>query len=203
MNIKIVSFHWDKIPDTVRLHQKMVFDHFGLAIEQVITGLAHYDAIDKWIAENEFDVMVLFDGDCIPLDKWAVPAYINQARSEKSLLGGIQNANHIKESPDYVSPGFMVLTNDIYNLIGRPSFHDSDLWDCGGQLSLECYLNNVKVVLLPVTHVMQPRWKLRSGGMFGIGTTYDHSIFHAFESRMNSNAIGIFEKKCLEVVNSK
>jgi hypothetical protein len=209
MKIKIVSFHWDKIPDTVRLHQKMVFDHFGIAIEQVITGLAHYDAIDKWISENEFDVMVLFDGDCIPLNKDAIDEYVNIAVKNHWLVGAIQNANHIKDSLDYIGPGFMVLTNIVYNMLGRPSFHDNERSDCGQELTHEAWKRRIGFIGLPVTHVMDKRWKLAyntptdppSLNYFGIGTTYDRSIFHAFESRMNSNAIGIFERKCLEVIS--
>lgn len=209
MKIKIVSFHYYLIPDSVRLHQKKVFDHFGIDIEQVVTPLAHYDAIDKWIAENEFDVMVLFDGDCIPLRKEAISEYVNIAVKNNWLVGVIQNANHIHDSSDYIGPGFMVLTDRVYKMLGRPSFHDNERSDCGQELTHEAVKRRVGFIGLPVTDVMQNRWKLKGNivsdeaslNYFGIGTTYDHSIFHAFESRMNNNAIGIFERKCLEVIS--
>lgn len=199
MNTRIISFHNGNIPAEVLEAQKCVFDFFGLQLEQVETALQHPDAIDYWMQTERWDVMVLFDIDCIPLKRNTIELGIGL--SKYAVVGAAQHASHIPNSADYVSPAFMVLRREIWELLGRPSFAPTNRADVGGEVSIAAYDHPDVVVLMsyPIS-VEQPMWKFDDGSMFGIGTNYGN-VYHAFESRMNEDARNKFIQKCREVVS--
>ena len=206
--MKIVSFHYFEVDPIVRIMQQRVFDKFNLEIEQSDTTLSHFEAIDKWIAKNWLpdskETLVLLDGDCIPLSAKCIQMYEYEAFTNKCIVGAEQNANHLKDTQDYISPAFMVLPSEVYNHIGRPSFAPTSRSDCAGEISYAAKEKNVRLSFLKVSHVEKAKWRLSgSNRMFGWGTTYDGSIYHSFESRMNNNSISMFTRKCKEILDSK
>lgn len=195
---RFVSFHNGNIPDDVLRAQKAVFDLFEIPLEQTLTDLQHPDAIDDWLRRNKWDVVTIFDIDCIPLSINPILEGIFQRKG--FLFGAEQHASHIANSKDYVSPAFMVLHKQIYRNLGEPSFAATEKCDVGGMLTIRADQRGVPVLMLPVSHVEKPMWQLEDGRYFGIGTTYDNSIYHAFESRMNENARKKFILKCQDVL---
>lgn len=203
MNTRIISFHNGNIPQDVLQAQKKVFDKFELNLEQIETTLQHPDAIDHFLATEQWDVVAIFDVDSIPLIPGYVESEIEFVLHNKYLSGAVQHASHIPDSIDYVSPAFCVLSKEIFERLGKPSFAPTYRGDVGAELTYKAKENNVFTYMLPVTHVVKPMWPLVNGKMFGIGTTYGDVIYHAFESRMNTEARNLFIEKCDEVLRDK
>lgn len=197
---KFISFHNGNIPDDVLRAQKAVFDLFEIPLQQIETKLQHPDAIDDYLLNNKWDCVVVFDIDCIPLN--INPILEGVFQRQQFLYGAEQHASHIPDSIDYVSPAFMVLHKSIYKQLKYPSFAAGPMNDVGGLLTLRAHELNVPVHMMKVSDVVKPMWQLSDGRYFGIGTTYEKSIFHAFESRMNDKARKMFIEKCQDVIIS-
>ncbi|MES2829678.1 MAG: hypothetical protein V4687_16065 [Bacteroidota bacterium] len=197
MKTPIVSFHNGNLhPDIVR-YQKRVFDHFLLPLLQIETKLSHPEAIDDFLNTKQWESIIIFDIDCIPLNKEAPFLAMTKAKQGK-IYGAAQQANHIPESGVYASPAFISFSKDTWKKMNYPSFLHSEFGDVGHELTLYAPLHNVEVELIWPTHVEVPRWNLGKESTFGLGTTYQTGIFHAFESRMGNN--DIFVNKCKEVL---
>lgn len=203
MIVRTVAFYNDNIPEDVVNAQKSVFDKFGVHIEQVLTPLSHPDAIDNYISNNRFDVLTIFDIDCIPLRESTTTNAIRIVTETNCIYGAIQNANYIKGSPDYAAPAFMCFSRQTYKLIGSPSFKETSRADVGAELTYLAMEKGLCVKLLHVSHVDVPLWKLADGTMFGHGTNYENKVFHAFEIRKNQGSKELFIEKCLEILNEK
>lgn len=202
MRTRIISFHNGNIPQEVLTAQKSVFDHFNLPLEQIETGLQHPDAIDHFLNTEEWDLVIIFDIDCIPLYPMHLHHYEIEYAESKRLVGAIQHASHIHNSKDYVSPAFMILSRTLWEELGKPSFNATYRGDVGAELTYLCIEKGLEVLLMKIDSVVKPMWKLSDGSYFGIGTTYHGGVFHAFESRMNESARNIFIDKCREVIAS-
>jgi hypothetical protein len=202
IDIKIVSFYNDNIPPPIVKAQRAVFDKFGIPIEQILTRRSHPDAIDHYIENNQFDALVLFDVDCIPLARSAVSEALEVVTETDCIYGAIQNANHIEGSDDYTSPAFMCFSMRTFKLIGSPSFKPTESGDVGAELTYRARERNIDVKLLRVAEVNVPLWRLSDGTMFGHGTNYDNKVFHAFESSKSHRSTVLFMKKCMEILNS-
>lgn len=196
--IRIISFHNGNIPKEVLAAQASVFAHFDLNLEQIETQLQHPDAIDHFLSAEQWDVVVIFDIDCIPLTKDAVLTSIGL--SQYALVGAAQHASHIAHSNDYVSPAFMVLSRRVWSELGKPSFAPTPRADVGQELTIAAYNHDsIPVLMTYPVHVEKPMWRYDDDSMFGIGTDYG-KVYHAFESRMNAEARALFIQKCQQVI---
>ena len=201
VEVRIVAFYNDNIPQDVVNAQKAVFDKLGLHIEQVLTKLSHPDAIDNYISNNQFDVLTIFDIDCIPLRRSTVTDAVRIVTKTNCIYGAVQNANYIEGSSDYASPAFLCFSRQTYKMIGGPSFKETSRADVGAELTYKAIENGLCVKLLKVSHVNVPLWKLSDGTMFGHGTNYENKVFHAFEIRKKHGSKKLFIEKCLEVIS--
>jgi len=199
----IITFYNEKINPDVIKYQKKVFDFFNLKINQIKPDIwnNHSGSIDDFItALDDWEYIVLFDIDAIPLNKHIVPNAIEWATNNIGLYSVAQNANHIKNSDDYASPAFLVFSKATYEILGKPSFVGTKRSDCAQELTHKARELNIEIKLLYPSHVNKPKWKFKNGTYFGIGTTYDGQIYHQFESRKTSSD---FIKKCKSILNEK
>lgn len=180
--------------------QKAVFDKFEIPIEQIETTKPHPEAIDHFLKYAEWDVMILFDADCVPLTKSIVDGCILLCQKHDRIIAASQKASHIPNSKIYASPCFMVLTKEVYEKLGRPSFKATNRGDVAEELSYSAIEKGVYLDLLYPTHVETSLWDLTPEMKFGYGTTYGDYIYHAFESNANHGSTGKFIEKCLEVL---
>jgi len=194
--MKIISFYNSNIPDKVVQAQKSVFEKFGYNIEQVLTNLQHPDAIDVYLDTQDWERVAIFDIDCIPLSKEALMD-IEIISKAPVVYGAAQKASHVKGSEIYVSPAFIVFNRETFERLGKPSFVPKRS-DVGSEITYVANELKVPVVYIYPSHVQVPKWELRPGEKFGLGTTYGNKIYHAFESRMNNG--NMFIEKCCEVL---
>lgn len=201
----IVTFYNNKIDKVVLEYQKKVFNYFNLSILQICPEKwgTHGSVIDDYIKSlgEDWEYLVIFDVDCIPLTSTIVPQSINWVKSNTGIIGVAQNANHIKNSIIYAGPAFLAFSKKTYGILDRPSFCGNERSDNGGELTHMCLKKGYPINLLYPTSVEVPKWKLTDSIMFGLGTTFNNEIFHNFESR-NGRNLGFIEK-CKSIINEK
>ena len=138
-----------------------------------------------FLKNNDWEYIIVFDIDCIPLDEKIIPETIEWVKNNIGLFSVAQNPNHIKNAPDYASPAFIAFSKKTYDMLGQPSFAGTNKWDVGGQFTYEASKLGVEVKMMYPSHVEIPKWLFKDGTRFGIGTTYQNRIYHNFESRKN------------------
>lgn len=206
--MRIISFYHNNIPQEIVQAQKSVFDHFELQIEQIETYLTHGAAIDKWLQENEWEEVAIFDIDCIPLDIMFM-GFVKLALQlkQKDIIGCFQRANHIPNSSVYLGPFFCCFTKELWEQTARATFVDIPSYDVGGFFSNKAMSIAKNLIGFMPIEVEVPKWDLMNYIKFGNGTTYGlmtHGlIYHAFEIRYNEDSQLRFLNKCKEVINEK
>jgi hypothetical protein len=194
-----VTFYTHNIDPKIPEMQKKVFNALGLDILQVKSDdwKGHGGEIDSFLAETNEEIIIIWDVDCIPLYRHIV----DKAELEAEL-GAIfsvaQKASHIPNSIIYASPAFLAFSRATWVKLGKPSFHATDRADCAGELTYLANDAKVDVQLLYPSAVERPKWALNDDIMFGLGTTYQDAIYHAFMSRKDNG--DMFIKKCEEVL---
>lgn len=213
MKIKVASFYMENISEQMIIYQKKVFDHLGVSLDQIKIEKDHGWGITRyvWGLEGDYDTLVLFDIDAIPLTKEAVPWMIETVSDGKTLLGHAQCSNHIhKDKPRlYASCAIMAFSRQFYETIGMPSFQYTHDGDTSSELTYrtEMIANghfggkpmDLKVKYMWPTSTMIPMWTLGLHGVFGIGTTFDRKVFHLFQGSVPKH-LPLFVKKCQEVL---
>lgn len=100
-----------------------------------MTDLPHPQAIDRDVSQHDFDFLVLFDIDSIPLKQSFLHAVIENIKDEKTLFGIAQNSCLNSTNHVYTGPGYVGLSKELYNAIGRPSFRETPRSDCVEELT--------------------------------------------------------------------
>jgi hypothetical protein len=187
-----ISFHNGNLDPRIARHQMAVFNKFSIDLHQIETVLQHGEAIDNFLQTSPFETIYIWDIDCIPTVK-ALPT------SHADLFGCAQQANHIDGKPMYVSPFFMRIKASEWRACGQPSFMPNEFNDVAGRVTRAFELNERPIEMLFPVNCEVPKWDLGTNSTFGLGTTYQGGIYHAFESRMNNT--DMFINKCKQVLN--
>lgn len=181
----IYTMHWDNIPAGILEHQKAVFDHLGLPLQQ---ERAHQQPHGLWmnevLARHGSDEVVIFcDIDAFPLHRQAGLDAIAQAQAG-ALFGLAQFSNHKPGNQVYAGPMFMALRQGLWDELGRPDLQKSKQHDAAEVLSALARARGVALSMSAPTATLIPKWALGHEGVFGIGTFYgQRDFFHLFESR--------------------
>jgi hypothetical protein len=202
MRTRIISFHNGNLnPELLRM-QQAVFDYFDMPLEQIRTDLPHPEAIDHFLATEEWNSIVIVDADCIPLNRDIIYTAMTLAGRD-SIVAPAQKASHIPGSQIYASPCFMVFSKSVFEVLGKPSFKATERGDVAEEISYAAREKGITLVLLMPTSVEVPLWPLTDKIKFGFGTTYHDSVYHAFESNANHKSTSRFIEKCQQLISSK
>lgn len=205
MITRVIAFHNGNINDQVMQMQKKVFTHFGIPLEQIFTPLRHPLAIDNFLKSEEWDNLLIFDIDCIPLNLHAYTKALDVMFERPLILrGNAQRSSHIKGSRPFVAPSYIGLTRQLWEKTGRFSFMDADNGDVGELFSREVEKIGCYIDLIMPTHVEVPKWQIQvfpKNIWFGLGTTFGDT-YHSFESRENAEGTDRFLAKCKHVLNA-
>jgi hypothetical protein len=210
MLTRIVSFYMANIPSSVLRAQAAVFAKFDQQIEQIPTSLDHGSAIDQYIMDSRFDVLIIFDIDCIPLHEHVIPEAI-EIVSGRLCVYGIRQKYQGSVAGDYVGPAFICFSYQTYKALGCPSFRSikgkadvaSQLTYRAMQPGLQRFFRTrspVEVRFLNVTDVAVPKWPLDDGMQFGTGTNYGNKVFHAFGVSADVLGRRLFLEKAAQIV---
>jgi hypothetical protein len=201
MNAGIFSLYWDNIDERVPEYQKKVMAHFNIPFNQHrINQLDHGEWMDWVLARNEqMEVIMFFDIDCIPLDLQKVINCASMAMNG-TLVGNEQASNHLDASRRFAAPSFLCVQRRLWTMLGKPSCKAHYDGDVAQMLTDTWEYKNLPVHLLPVKDFEVAKWDLPNRPQsYGIGTNYDDTTYHLFEVRENSN-IERFVKKCEEII---
>jgi hypothetical protein len=190
---KIVSFYREDLNPEVIKSQKKVFDFLGIELEQVGFSDLHSDAINRYLSENnEYDLITLFDVDCIPLSKKVIDK-VKLTVNDDVIYGNAQ-ITHPFTLP-FAAPSFLSFTKNLYETSPEKSFTQRDYPEVGGIRAdvgevfvKENILRGKKMILSYPIHCQVKRWSYVGDSIhkpfkYGNGTIFDNQTYHRFEIR--------------------
>lgn len=204
MRVDFYSLHWDNVNQDMLDAHKRVMLHFDIPMNyHNLNGVNHGNWMQQVINTSTSDVIVIMEPDCIPLDQ-SYADYIRYAHRHKTFVGIAQVSNHIPpKSHIYAAPGFYAISKKAYNRLGRPSFTETYRSDTAEEISYLAEEMGIKYRALMPTYFEKASsdgyWSLSNLGYYGIGTVFDNSMYHLYQSRMAEN-IELFVKRCDEVI---
>lgn len=200
MKVEMHSLHWDNVdPDMLDAHKRVMHLANTPINYHHLNGTNHGRWMDVVVRESKSDVVVFFEPDCIPLNSNFLE-YIKYAHRHKTFVGIAQVSNHIPpKSHIYAAPGFYCISKEAYRVLGEPSFTETRRSDTAEEISYLAEEKRLKYrALMPTYFYQEPEeglWPLSNLGYYGIGTIFDDSIFHLYQSRMAQN-IKLFVDIC-------
>lgn len=207
MKVEFNSLHWDNVDQEMLAGHKRVMSHFNIPMNyHNLNGFNHGNWMQWVINNSSSDVIVFMEPDCIPINKNFID-YIKYANRHETFVGIAQVSNHIPpKSHIYAAPGFYAISKKAYDKLGQPSFTETLRSDTAEEI---CYIaenKGLKYRALMPTYFEKPSseglWPLSNLGYYGIGTVFDNSIYHLYQSRMAEN-IEMFVKRCDQVIKGK
>jgi hypothetical protein len=211
MEHKIVSFYQKYLNSEIVSLQEQVFKKLGIELIQHEFEGTHGTAIENYLENNSWDIITLFDVDCIPLDKDVIDKVLTVVNDE-TIYGNAQVSN----SFPYAAPSFLSFTRKLYEESPYKKF-DGMLYknrdgvfveaDCAEIFVKENLRIGKKQILSYPTKVMQPKWKYDGDDeynsfTYGNGTFFDNNTFHSFQIRL-LEAQNVFINFTKEFLNEK
>ena len=169
-------------------------------------GTNHGEWMQQIINTSTSNVVVVMEPDCIPLNKTYIE-YIKYAHRNETFVGIAQVSNHIPpKSHIYAAPGFYAISKKAYDKLGQPSFTETRRSDTAEEICYMAEERGMKYRALMPTYFEKPSsegiWPLSNLGYYGIGTVFDDSFYHLYQSRMAEN-IEMFVKRCDQVTRDE
>jgi hypothetical protein len=213
---KIFSFYNKEVHPDVPFYQKAVFRHFGLSINQVFNNkFSHGDFLNDICTKvSDTDYIIIFDIDCIPINRKWIGHLLEDLLEPHTLVGAAQTANHLRDGKNlYISPFFFAISTTFLKELNYPDMRMTeqikksndfpDAVDAGQNLSEAVAQYGGKLKFWWPTHIEEDKWPLFHADhpRFGLGTTYDDCIYHAFYSRNNLSDRFLDKCKTILMVN--
>jgi hypothetical protein len=193
MENKIVSFYSENLNPIIVDLQLKVFNKLSIPLEQVKFNGTHGSAIKEYLDNTEFDKIIMFDVDCIPLSKSVIEQAMNII-DDDTIYGNAQISN----SHPYAAPSFLCFTKNLYDTSTHKSFEGGYYpnkkeemveADCSEIFVKENERRGKKVILSYPTSCIVPKWSYNGGYgypsfVYGNGTIFDNNTFHSFQIRL-------------------
>ncbi|RAJ77453.1 hypothetical protein CLV59_107220 [Chitinophaga dinghuensis] len=203
--LKIFTFYNHKVNPEVPRLQKAVFDSMGMSINQVFDKSFSHGSFLNHICRNvtDTDYLIFFDVDCIPTTRNWLPMLLQDLQEPGTIAGAAQTANHLRDAQNlYVSPFFFGISTKYLRELHYPDMQMTSDMDAGQHLTETIRIQQGNIKYWWPTDIEEEKWYLHhpEHTKFGLGTTYNNAIYHAFYSRENQSAG--FMRKCREVLAS-
>lgn len=203
--VEFHSFHWDNFDRKVLSAHKRVMEHFNLNVNYTQENIPHGEWLNRVIGNAKSKVVAIIEPDLIPLNREIVEQAAHYVYENDTFLGCAQASNHIHPACHiFASPAFFFITPSCYERLGRSSFmpikYRSDVAE---EISFRAEKLGIRYrTLYPTCFEVDPVegvWALGSYGFYGIGTVFDDSVYHLFQSRFAQN-VELFVRRCDEVI---
>jgi hypothetical protein len=192
MIYKIVSFYHKNLNSQIVELQKKVFESLKIDLVQYEFEGTHGNAINTFLDTSTWDLITLFDVDCIPTNPFFLKK-IFEFVNDDTIYGNAQVSN----SFPYVAPSFISFTKKFYENSPHKSFegmmypNENGFYveaDCGEVFVKENIRIGKKQILSYPIEVMTKKWSYQGNNEYppfeyGNGTTFDNGIFHNFQIR--------------------
>ncbi len=180
---------------------------FGILVNYTIEKIEHGAWMSRVLENAKSDMICFFDIDCVPIDKENLIYHIQKARFHKSFCGIAQVSNHIPPATHiYAAPAFFVIHKECWNNIKVSMSAGSDGKRVGDVCELFTYAAEDKRIefslLMPEYYYKEPQeglWNLADKGCYGIGTVFQDTVYHLYQSRFNEN-VDLFVKHCNMII---
>ena len=187
---RIFSFYNNNVQPQIPRYQKAVFKHFGLDVHYVINDEYSHGDFLNYVCRNftNSDFLIFFDVDCIPVKRKWIDALIADLLYPDSICGAAQTANHLRDGKNlYVSPFFFGISTAYLKKLNYPDMRVTEDMDAGQNLTEQIRLHNGNIHYWWPTSIEEEQWTLYhpKHTKFGLGTTYNNLIYHAFFSRVD------------------
>ncbi|KAA2239893.1 hypothetical protein F0L74_27285 [Chitinophaga agrisoli] len=199
MTYKIFSFYNRFVNPRVPMYQRAVFKHFGYEIAHIVNeAFSHGDFLNHICRTvQDTDYLIFFDIDCIPLRKDWLKLLLHDLQEPHTIAGAAQTANHLRNAQNlYISPFFFGVSTAYLRQLGYPDMRMKGDMDAGQNLTEQIIKNGGQVKYWWPTHIEEEQWYLHhpEHNKFGLGTTYNDAVYHAFFSRVDLS--DRFIRKC-------
>ena len=207
MKVEFNSLHWNNVDKGMLDAHKKVMNYFNIPMNYDNRDGHNHGMWMQWVINNsKSDVIVFMEPDCIPLNKNFFE-YIKYAYRNGTFVGIAQVSNPIPpKSHIYAAPGFYAISKKAYDRLGQPSFTETRRSDTAEEICYMAEERGMKYRALMPTYFEKPSsegiWPLSNLGYYGIGTVFDNSIYHLYQSRMAEN-IEMFVKRCDQVTSDE
>ncbi|WP_257666878.1 hypothetical protein [Parapedobacter tibetensis] len=196
---KIFSFYNHLVNAEVPLYQQKVFNSFGYSINQLYNNKFNHGDFLNHVCRTvtDTDYLIIFDIDCIPVHREWLHMLLKDLIKPSTIVGAAQTANHLDEGKNlYVSPFFFAISTTYLKKLHYPDMRMTDLMDAGQNLTNEIRKNDGNIRYWWPTDIEEEMWDLydEQHPKFGLGTTYNNAIYHAFYSRDDLSSR--FIRKC-------
>lgn len=208
---KIVSFYHKHLnPEIVEL-QKKVFEKLEIDLIQYEFEGTHGSAIKTFLDNSDWDLITLFDVDCIPTNKKVFDT-IKELVDDNTMYGNAQVSNAFP----YAAPSFISFTRNLYKTSPHQNFegmyypNEQGLHveaDCGEVFVKENLRIGRKQILSYPISVVEKKWSYGGNNEYqsfdyGNGTLFDNKTFHCFQIRL-PEAQSIFINYVKEFLDEK
>lgn len=205
MKIEFHSLHWNNVDAGMLAAHKSVMRHFDIPMQyHAIDGINHGEWMTDVLRNSSGDITVFLEPDCVPVNETNVVKCLEWVYDHDSFLGIAQVSNHIPpKSHIYAAPGFYCMTKEAYRKLGQPSLVQTARSDVAEEVSYRAEHIGLRYrALRPDAFERQPTeglWPLGCLGYYGIGTVFENTVYHLFQSRFAEN-IDLFVRRCDQIV---
>ena len=186
-------------------HSK-VMNYFGIKMNYDNRIIHHGIWIDQIMNESKSDIIFFMDCDCVPMNKEIIDFSIKMCENGY-LVGNAQVSNHLKAKHVlFCAPSFMVISKDYYQLIGKPSATNNYFSDIAQEFTREANKKELRTKMyFPDSFQEVPdcgMWRMAGYGYYGIGTIFNNSIYHLFQSSIGKYE-PLFSTACDLIISGK
>lgn len=204
MKVEFNTLCWDNTPTEQLNAHRSVIEHFEIPVNYYQENTPHGLWMDRVMSNSSSDLVVFFDSDCIPINKDQLIKYIRYVSKTRTFLGIAQASNHIlPKSHVYAAPAFYIIAKECWERMACPSFAETKRADVAEEVSYTAESMGIRYrCLYPSTFEREPVegvWPLGNFGYYGVGTTFDNTVYHLYQGRMGNN-IQLFVDRCKEIV---
>lgn len=207
MNVGLYSYAFNDLNCDITYYQRLVFSKFNLKINQIIfdknSNLPndHALGLTEIIKTASEDYLIIFDIDCIPINKSFYNIILSDIFDKNTLAGAVGCANHIDPNKIYVHPCFMAFYKNLYFECECPSLYAYENGDVAQRFTDVCILKNKNIKYWDVTDSDDKIWNLNpKNKKFGHGTIFNNLIYHQYQIRMKTQQ-QCFINKCKEILS--
>lgn len=205
MKIEFNTLYWDNTPSEQIQAHKLVTDYFELPVNYYEENSPHGLWMDRICKQSQSDIIGFFDSDCVPLDKEKIIECVRYVQKTKTFLGVAQVSNHIHpKSHVYAAPAFYLIHKQCWEQLNT-SFTETHRCDVAEEVTYTAEARGVRYrCLYPSTFEREPVegvWPLGNYGYYGVGTTFENTVYHLYQGRMGNN-LQLFIDRCKEIVDN-
>lgn len=206
--VAINSLYYKNLDPRIVEASRSVMKKFDIRVNYVETDMVHGEFLDMVCNTLDADVYVFFDADCVPLNRTIFDDCLDYVLKNDSFVGLAQVSNHIQPAHHiFACASFFMITKSCYKFLAT-SFAPNYRSDGSEELS---YIAETKLkkyrALYPTKYDKIPYgengpWRLGNYGWYGVGTLYENSMYHLFQSRLNTN-VDLYVKRCAQIISNE